>query len=101
MALDWATIGTGAGLLLTNVVAYFAGKGKREVQNAANDAERDVIVLLRQELERLSTRVSAMESREGRLIRHVYRLEGLMRAKDIEPPPFEIDGDVIKAGGTL
>ncbi len=99
MALDWGVIGTGAGLLITNVVAYFAGKGKREVKEAANEAERDVIVLLRQEVERLSARVTAMESREGRLIRHVYRLEGLMRGAGLEPPLFDIDGDVaIKAG---
>lgn len=100
MAVDLATVGTGAAVILSNVIAYFAGKGKREVKEAANDAERDVIVLLRQEVERLSARVTAMESREGRLIRHVYRLEALVRELGKEPPAFEIDGGVIRAGLT-
>lgn len=92
MALDWNLIGGALAALLTGAGGWFMGKGKREVAQAENAAERDVVNLLRQEVERLSARVTAMETREGKLIRHIYRLEGLMRAKDITPPPFDIDG---------
>ena len=92
MAVDWQTIGTGVGLVVSNAITYFVSRGRREVKAASDEAERDVVLLLRQEVQRLSERLTAMEGREGRLIRHVYRLEGLMRAKDIEPPPFDIDG---------
>lgn len=64
------------------------------------DSTSAAVTLLREEVTRLSNRVTALEGREGRLVRHVYRLEGLMRAAGIEPPPFEIDGDPVKAGGT-
>ena len=86
--------------MLVGAFSYFAGRGKRQVADAKADAEVDVVTLLRQEIERLSKRVEGLESREGRMIRHIYRLEGLMRGHGIEPPPFEIDGDDLKVGGT-
>ncbi len=42
-----------------------------------------MITLMRAEVLRLSNRVTALEGREGRLIRHVYRLEGLMTAANL------------------
>lgn len=100
MALDLTLIGGGLASLATGFIGWFAGKGKRNVENAATGAETAVITLLRQEVERLSLRLTALEQREGRMVRHIYRLEGLMRAKDIEPPPFDLDSDSIRAGGT-
>lgn len=100
MAIDWALIGTAAAGVVSGIGGWFMGKGKRNVESAATGAETAVIDLLRQEVERLSGRLTALEQREGRMIRHIYRLEGLMRAKDIEPPPFDIDGDTIRPGGT-
>lgn len=98
--IDWQTVGAGIGGLFVGAMSYFAGRGKRQVADTKADAEVDVVTLLRQEVERLSERVKGLEAREGRLIRHVYRLEGLMRGHGIEPPPFDIDGEPIKAGGT-
>src|SRR6478609_5248669 len=98
--MDWQAIGTAiAGLVMGagSVALYFQ---KQKVANASAGAETNVIELLRGEVRRLSERLTAMEGREGRLIRHVYRLEGLMRAKDIEPPPFDIDVDAYRAGGS-
>lgn len=100
MSIDWAALGTAAGGLIIGIGSFLAGRGKRQVADARADAEVDVVTLLRQEIERLSSRVAGLESREGRMIRHIYRLEGLMRGAGIEPPPFEIDGEPIKAGGT-
>jgi hypothetical protein len=55
---------------------------------------------MREEVTRLGERVGRMEARELRLIRHIYRLEGLMRAAGLEPPPFDPDSDTIRAGGS-
>jgi hypothetical protein len=97
MEIDWNVVGTGVVGVLGAIGTWFMGKGKRAVDGAESKAERDVVNLLRQEVERLSVRLSAMESREGRMIRHIYRLEGLMRARGVEPPPFDIDSDTIAA----
>lgn len=71
------------------------------VETATANAENTVVTLLREEVQRLSARVTSIERREGKLIRHIYRLEGLMRGAGIEPPPFDIDSDEpVKAGGT-
>lgn len=98
--MDWPAIGTALGGLAIGVTGFITGRGKRKVEDAKATAETDVVTLLRQEVERLSDRVKGLETREGRMIRHIYRLEGLMRGHNIEPPPFEIDGEPIKAGGT-
>lgn len=98
--IDWQAIGTAVAAAVLGVGSFIAGKGKRQVADAKADAEVDVVTLLRQEIERLSSRVGGLEKREGRMIRHIYRLEGLMRGAGIEPPPFEIDGEPIKAGLT-
>lgn len=98
--MDWQAIGTAVAGLVLGAGGVAAWVHKQQVANASAGAETNVIELLRGEVRRLSERLTAMEGREGRLIRHVYRLEGLMRAKDIEPPPFDIDVDSYRAGGT-
>lgn len=111
MSIDWASIGTAAAGILTGIGLWITGRKKNaastdaavaraKAEGAAAGAETSVIELMRQEVKRLGDRVAALESREGRLIRHVYRLEGLMRGAGIEPPPFDIDGEPIRAGGT-
>jgi hypothetical protein len=94
MAIDWNVLGTAIGGIVVGIGGYFTGKGKRTVAAAEDTAQTNVVNLLRQEVERLSGRVTAMEGREGKLIRHIYRLEGLMRAKGLEPPHFDVDGAV-------
>lgn len=97
--MNWELIGTALGGIVIGLGGWFAGKGRREVTSAENTAERDVVLLLRQEVQRLSERLTAMESREGRMIRHIYRLEGLMRAKGVEPPAFDLDSDTLRPDG--
>jgi hypothetical protein len=86
--------------IVTGVGGWFLARGRRNAETAAVVAETGIITMLREEVTRLSLRVSGLEQREGKLIRHVYRLEGLMRANNIDPPPFDIDGEPIRAGGT-
>lgn len=100
MTIDWTLIGTAVVGILTGIGGFFTGKSKRNVETAANAAETDVITMLRTEVARLSQRITALEGREGRLIRHVYRLEGLMVGANLTPPPFEIDGGNIPPVGT-
>lgn len=102
MSIDWQAMGAAVAAVVLGVGSFIAGRGKRQVADAKADAEVDVVTLLRQEIERLSRRVEGLESREGRMVRHIYRLEGLMRAANppIEPPPFDLDGVPVKAGGT-
>lgn len=88
---DFTGLGTGIAGLIVGAGGVAIWLRQQRVEQAAANAETDVINMLRAEVDRLSARLTAMEGREGRLIRHVYRLEGLMRAKDIEPPPFDID----------
>jgi hypothetical protein len=99
--IDWSAIGTAAGGILIGIGSFLAGKSKRNVETAANAAETDVITMLRAEVARLSQRITALEGREGRLIRHVYRLEGLMAGAGLTPPPFEIDGGGIPPVGSV
>lgn len=97
--IDWTLVGSALIGIVTGIGGYFTGKSKRNVETAANAAETDVITMLRAEVARLSMRITALEGREGRLIRHVYRLEGLMAGAGLTPPPFEIDGGSITPVG--
>jgi hypothetical protein len=99
--IDLNAAGTAIGGLILSIGTFFAGRGKRNVESAAAVAETDVITMLRDEVTRLSNRITALEGREGRLIRHVYRLEGLMAGAGLTPPPFEIDGGIIPPVGSV
>lgn len=111
MSIDWSQIGTALGGIIIAIGGWFAGRKtnkatseatveRARAEGASAAAETSVVTLMREEVRRLSERVSALESREGRLIRHIYRLEGLMRGAGMEPPHFDIDGAAIKVGGT-
>lgn len=71
---------------------------------AVSDAESTLYNRLRERLDALETDVTRLRSeldterKHGRkLERHIWRLEGLMRKANIEPPPFDDD---MKVGGT-
>lgn len=111
MSIDWSQLGTGLAGLIIAIGGWFAGRKtskatteatveRARADGASAAAETSVVTLMREEVRRLSERVSALETREGRLIRHIYRLEGLMRGAGLEPPHFDIDGQPEKAGGT-
>lgn len=106
----WGVIGPAAVGLATwikmrkpNQAKVNAAVSAARAEAVNSDSTSEAVALLRGEVQRLSTRVQALESREGRMIRHIYRLEGLMRAANppIDPPPFDLDGEPIKAGGTI
>jgi len=99
MAVDWQAIGTAIGGLALGAGGVGLWWRKQVVENARQGAEVDVIQLMRDEISRLGARVGSLEAREGRMIRHIYRLEGLMRGANIEPPPFDLDSDSIRPGG--
>lgn len=89
----WQAVGTAlAGLIIGG-----GGVGlwwrKQVVETARQGAEVDVIQMLRAEVERLAVRQAAMEKREGRLIRHVYKLEALLHAQGLAFPPFTVEDD--------
>jgi len=111
MSVDWSAIWGVVMPAIAGLAGWIAGhktnKATTEatVERARADgasaaAETSVVTLMREEVKRLADRVGALETREGRLIRHIYRLEGLMRGAGLEPPHFDIDGQPEKAGGT-
>ncbi|KRG60802.1 hypothetical protein ABB25_01000 [Stenotrophomonas koreensis] len=78
--------------------AWFHGRGGRRRDEQATTTESRLYETVRLELDRLTEQVRALERRSGRMLNHIYRLEGLMRSSGIEPPPF--DPDVSNPGGT-
>lgn len=110
-AIDWsaiwgvigpAAVGLGTWLKMRkpNQAKVEAAVAAARAEAVNSDSTSEAVKLLRGEVERLSGRVQALENREGRMIRHIYRLEGLMRAANLDPPPFDLDAEPAKAGGT-
>jgi hypothetical protein len=108
MTVDWQQVGSAVVALVVGAGGWIIGRKDKKATSEANvakaraegataAAETSVVELMREEVRRLSVRVAALESREGRLIRHIYRLEGLMRGNGMEPPHFDIDGDAPQA----
>lgn len=111
MSIDWSQVGNAAIAIIIGIGGWVGGRATKKAtteasveraraEGASAAAETSVVTLMREEVKRLADRVGALETREGRLIRHIYRLEGLMRGAGLEPPHFDIDGAEIKAGGT-
>lgn len=91
--VDFQALGTGIGGLILGAGGVAMWWRQQKVENAAATAEKSVIDMLREEVGRLSERVTRMERRESRILRHVYRLEGVLRANGLEPPTFDPDAD--------
>ncbi len=101
MQVDWSSVAAAVFAALSGVGGFLTGRQRRSVVKVTAAAEGSVIEMMRAEVLRLSLRVTALEGREGRLIRHVYRLEGLMTGAGMQPPPFEIDGGNITPVGMV
>lgn len=84
---------------LAAVASWFAGRAGRGRDAQAITTESRLYETVRLELDRLTEKVDQLERRSGRMLNHIYRLEGLMRSSGIEPPPFDPDGS-IGPGGT-
>lgn len=88
MAIDLAVVGTGLGIVVTNAIAYIAGRGKRAADNAVLGAESELYTTLRKE-------ITALHDEIVRLRRYVGRLERAIRDGGLEMPALDEP-----AGGT-
>ena len=105
--IDWAMVGTAAGMALTGALGWFTGKGKRDVSasadsaeissykadQAATDASAKQINLLVARVGALETKYSALwdelqteKAAGSRLRDRVRQLEGILRANNITIP---------------
>lgn len=96
---DPVTVGGWLAAIVTGALGWFGGRAGRKRDNEAVLTESRLYETVRLELDRLGVKVEQLERRSGRMLNHIYRLEGLMRSSGIEPPPFDPDGH-IGAGGT-
>jgi len=79
--------------IVTGALGWFGGRSGRKRDEQAITTESRLYETVRLELDRLTTKVDQLEKRSGRMLNHIYRLEGLMRAANLEPPPFDPDAD--------
>lgn len=92
----WGVVGAGIVAALTGALSWIAGRGRRQAEDAGHRAETDIIDKLREEVARLSARVTALEDSESKL-RHeasqlrsrVWDLEGQLRAAGL---PTDMEG---------
>lgn len=105
--MDWTQIGTNVGLLIGGVFAYFAGRGKRQVGEAAdqaavsefkadttiNDVATKQIQALMERVEKLESKYStiwdelqAEKQASSKLRDRVRQLEGILRENNIPVP---------------
>ena len=84
-----------------------AAWARSRVTSVRQDAEVDVVQMMREELARLAKatveqqdalvtmgrRIRVLEQREGRLLRHIGVLEHLMRQAGLDPPVLETRHD--------
>lgn len=84
--------------IVTGAIGWFGGRSGRSRDQQAITTESRLYETVRLELDRLTEKVEQLERRSGRMLNHIYRLEGLMRQSGLEPPPFDPDGTPV--GGT-
>jgi hypothetical protein len=108
--IDWTAVGGGAGMLLTGILGWFTGKGRRDVSTAqdnaqisdyradqaASDAAAKQIQSLMQRVTDLESKYSALwdelqkEKIAGSKLRdRVHQLESILRNNNI-PVPAEL-----------
>lgn len=85
-------------LLVASAAGWFSGRAGRKRDDQAITTESRLYETVRQELDRLNEKVEKLEKRSGRMLNHIYRLEGLMRAAGLEPPPFDPDSEHAPGG---
>lgn len=93
--MNWDSIIGGAiAAALAAMLAWYT-RGTRASQEradiAATDASTNVIEVMRGEFNRLAERVHNLETRELRLLRHVYKLESMLRELGKDPPAFDME----------
>lgn len=91
--MDWSAIGTAVGGLVLGAGGVGIWWRNQAVNSAASGAQVTAYDMLNAEVKRMGERIGALEQREGRLIRHIYRLEAMLRAIGQEPPTFDVESD--------
>ncbi|MNM21167.1 hypothetical protein D3C81_315250 [compost metagenome] len=91
------SLGEFALLLVASVAGWFSGRAGRKRDAQAVTTESRLYETVRLELERLTVKVEKLEQRSGRMLNHIYRLEGLMRASGLTPPLFDPDAESVEA----
>jgi len=108
--IDWTAVGGGVGMVLTGIVGWFTGKGRRDVSTAQDNAQISdyradqattsaaaaQITQLLSRVEALETKYSNLwddlqkEKRAGSKLRdRVHQLESILRNNNI-PVPAEL-----------
>jgi len=106
--IDWTAVGGGAGMLLTGILGWFTGKGRRDVSTAQDNAQisdyradQATTDAAAAQVTALIGRVTALESSHADLWQRlqdevtkrmklqfrVLQLEGVLQAHSIEVPP--------------
>lgn len=86
---DLGTIGAGLMAIITGALGWWAGRGKREVTAAEQQAQINVVNLMRDEVTRLSARVKALETHDSVNRSRIHQLEiALVKAGVPIPEPI-------------
>ena len=87
-------IGAGIVAAITGALSWIAGRGRRNVEAAETRAETEIIDRLREEVARLSARMTSLEESESRLRAEasllrsrVWELEAHIQRAGISLPP--------------
>lgn len=106
--IDWTAVGGGAGMLLTGILGWFTGKGRRDVSTAQDNAQisdyradQATTNAAAAQITQLLSRVEALETKYSnlwddlqkekqagsRLRDRVHQLEAILRQNNIPVPP--------------
>lgn len=95
MQIDLAAVGTAIAAVITGAAGWWAGRGKRKVEDERAQAESDLYETLRAELaamrkdvETLRADLDAARAHNKLLDNYVWYLVRLLREKGVEPTPI-------------
>ncbi len=90
----WGTIGAGLAAVIGGALAWLTGRQRRQAEDygyqtdaARYQAEHDIILKLREEVERLADRIGRLEADGQRMRMRIWHLEDEMRKHSIPIPP--------------
>lgn len=105
--IDWTAVGSGAGMLLTGILGWFTGKGRRDVSTAQDNAQisdyradQATTDAAAAQIKQLLDRVESLEAKytklwddmqaekqaSSKLRDRVHQLEGILRNNNIPVP---------------
>lgn len=93
--IDWSAVGGAVVSLIIGAGGVALMWRQREVSNARQGAEVDVIQMMREQMTTLAERLALLERENRMQQRHIFKLERLMHDAGIVPPAFDPDGPQI------